>query len=54
MVGSSGVDLAREERLKKCDKVIEFYEKIPTSQSIQSLMKRSSNDDVKYFFNFLF
>jgi hypothetical protein len=46
MVSNSGVDLAREERLKKCDSVIEQFEKIRTSQNIEKILKKQNNDEV--------
>ena len=41
-----GVDLTREERIKKCDLIIEQYEKIRTSQNIEKIIKKQNNDDV--------
>lgn len=44
---TGGVDLAREERLKKCDQIIEQFEKILTSHNIEKILKKQNNDDVK-------
>jgi hypothetical protein len=46
MVVNSGVDLAREERLKKCDAIIEQYEKIRISPMVEKVMKKQQNDEV--------
>jgi hypothetical protein len=43
---SNGVDLAREERLKKCDIIIEILEKIATIPNLDKVLKRNPNDDV--------
>lgn len=43
---SNGVDLAREERLKKCDNFIEIYEKIPTIPSLDRIIQKQSGDEV--------
>jgi hypothetical protein len=46
MVGNSGVDLAREERLKKCDSIIEYYEKVRNSPNLEKILKKKNNDEV--------
>jgi hypothetical protein len=48
VVLGSGVDLAREERLNKCDSIIEMFEKILLIQSIKKIISKHNNDDVKY------
>jgi len=45
---TNAVDLAREERLKKCDSIIEMYEKISDISSITKIKSKQNNDDVKY------
>jgi hypothetical protein len=43
---NSGVDLAREERLKKCEVIIDYYDKIRVSNNIDKIIKKQNNDDV--------
>jgi hypothetical protein len=40
------VDLAREERLKKCDTIIEIFEKIKTSDNLHKIIKKNKDDEV--------
>jgi hypothetical protein len=47
VVLSNGVDLSREERLKKCDVIIDYYEKILIANTIQAILSKQKNDDVK-------
>jgi hypothetical protein len=43
---NNGVDLAREERLKKCDQIIEQYEGIFKSTTLAKIISKQSNDEV--------
>jgi hypothetical protein len=45
-VVNNGVDLAREERLKKCDQIVEQYESIFKLQSLAKIMSKQNNDEV--------
>jgi hypothetical protein len=45
-----GVDFAREERLKKCDLIIEQYEIILSSPMLAKIISKQNNDEVIYFF----
>jgi hypothetical protein len=45
---ASGVDLAREERLRKCDIIIEYFEKILSAGNLEKIMNRKKEDDVNY------
>jgi hypothetical protein len=49
MVGNSGVDLAREERLKKCEEIIQLFEKIRASPVIEKIIKKQNNDEVRRY-----
>lgn len=41
---TTGVDLAREERVKKCDMIIEQFENVINSSNLKKLMQK--NNDV--------
>jgi hypothetical protein len=47
------VDLAREERLKKCDIIIEYFEKILCAGNVEKILNRKKEDDVINFFKIL-
>ncbi len=40
------MDLAREERLKKCDIIIDYFEKILSAGNIEKILNRKKEDDV--------
>jgi hypothetical protein len=42
---NTGVDLAREERVKKCDMIIEQLENVVNSSNLRKIMQK--NNDVK-------
>jgi hypothetical protein len=42
-----GVDFAREERLKKCDSIIEQYEIILNSPILAKIVAKQNNDEVQ-------
>jgi hypothetical protein len=44
---NSGVDLAREERLKKCDAIIQEFEKIRACANVEKILKKQYNEEVK-------
>jgi len=46
VIVTNGVDLAREERLKKCDVIIEQYESILTSHNLARIISKQNNDEV--------
>jgi hypothetical protein len=48
-----GVDFAREDRLKKCDSIIEQYEIILNSAILAKIVTNQKNDEVKNFNKFL-
>jgi hypothetical protein len=54
MAINNGVDLAREERLKKCDTIIEHYEKIRVSSNVEKIIQKQKGDDVKFWLIFSF
>ena len=43
-----GVDLAREERLKKCDQIIEQFEICYNSSHLAKLTKKNDQEVVKF------
>lgn len=45
MPNGTGVDLAREERIKKCDDIIVRFNEIKESLNLEK-MRNSSNDEV--------
>ena len=46
-----GVDLNRDEKLKKFDTIIEFFEKIRMLENIERNLKKDKKDDVNYYNN---
>jgi len=46
---TNGVDLAREERLKKCDLIISAFESILKADSLIKIIAKENNDEVFIF-----
>lgn len=46
MAVTSGVDLAREERIAKCDAVIDTFEKVSRLQNIEKILKKLDHEHV--------
>jgi hypothetical protein len=46
-----GVDFAREERLKKCDSIVEQYEIILNSPILSKIIANQKNDEVRNISN---
>ena len=48
MILTTGVDLAREERVKKCDLVIEQFENVLNSPNLLKIIQKN-NDVIELF-----
>jgi hypothetical protein len=45
-----GVDLAREDKLKKFDTILEFFEKIRVLENVERNLKKEKHDEVFFLF----
>jgi len=43
---TNGIDLSKEDRIKKCDKLIEIYRGIISLSSLEQLLQKKSHDEV--------
>ena len=48
---TNGIDLSKEDRIKKCDKIIDIYQAIQDLKSLDSIIQRKSGDEVRFSIN---